>query len=98
MNRRKAIGIVVGAGIATKAHSSRRPALPLSRLKQSVCRWCYQDVPLDVLCREAKKIGLSARAVGKDEPIIDVRSYTSSESGMASLGEIADFNTANDDK
>ena len=46
--------------------------------------------------REAKKIGLSARAVGKDEPIIDVRSYTSSDSGMASLGEIADFNTASE--
>ena len=46
--------------------------------------------------REAKKIGLSARAVGKDEPIIDVRSYSSSDSGMASLGEIADFNTASE--
>ena len=68
MNRRKAIGIVVGAGIATKAHSSRRPALPLSRLKQSVCRWCYQDVPLDVLCREAKKIGLvSVELLGEKE-------------------------------
>ncbi|HEX4947996.1 MAG TPA: 30S ribosomal protein S1 [Blastocatellia bacterium] len=42
---------------------------------------------------EAKKIGLSVKAVGKDEPIIDVRSYTSGDSGgMASLGEIADFN------
>lgn len=41
---------------------------------------------------DAKKIGLSVRAVGKDEPIIDMRSYTSSDSGMASLGEIADFN------
>lgn len=42
--------------------------------------------------REAKKIGLSARAVGKDEPIIDVRSYTASDSGgMGTLGEIADF-------
>jgi small subunit ribosomal protein S1 len=28
--------------------------------------------------REARKIGLSARAVGKDEPILDVRNYTSS--------------------
>ena len=46
--------------------------------------------------REAKKIGLSARAVGKDEPIIDVRSYTASDSGMASLGEIADFNIASE--
>ncbi len=41
---------------------------------------------------DAKKIGLSVRAVGKDEPIFDTRSYSSSDSGMASLGEIADFN------
>lgn len=39
--------------------------------------------------RDARKIGLSARAVGKDEPILDSRNYTSSEGGMASLGEIA---------
>ncbi|HKQ78448.1 MAG TPA: 30S ribosomal protein S1 [Blastocatellia bacterium] len=43
--------------------------------------------------REARKIGLSARAVGKDEPILDVRSYTSGDSGMARLFEVADFNT-----
>lgn len=42
---------------------------------------------------EAKKIGLSVKAVGKDEPIIDVRSYTSSDGGgMAGLFEVADFN------
>lgn len=42
---------------------------------------------------EAKKIGLSVKAVGKDEPIIDVRSYTSNDSGgMAGLFEVADFN------
>jgi len=39
--------------------------------------------------REARKIGLSARAVGKDEPILDMRNYTSAEGGMASLGELA---------
>jgi small subunit ribosomal protein S1 len=45
--------------------------------------------------REAKKIGLSARAVGKDEPIYDPRSYTSGDSGgMASLGEIARLSVA----
>ncbi len=48
--------------------------------------------------REAKKIGLSARAVGKDEPIYDPRSYSSGDSGggMASLGEIAGLNRGND--
>jgi len=41
---------------------------------------------------EAKKIGLSARAVGKDEPIMDAKVYSSEVgSGMASLGELADF-------
>jgi small subunit ribosomal protein S1 len=46
--------------------------------------------------REAKKIGLSARAVGKDEPIYDSRSYSSGDSGMASLGEIAGLNVSSD--
>ncbi len=42
---------------------------------------------------ESKKIGLSARAVGKeDEPILDTKIYSSQAgSGMASLGELADF-------
>ncbi len=43
--------------------------------------------------REARKIGLSSRAVGKDEPVVDMRNYTSADSGMASLGEIAGLNT-----
>ncbi|NOT61781.1 MAG: S1 RNA-binding domain-containing protein, partial [Acidobacteria bacterium] len=47
--------------------------------------------------REGKKIGLSSRAVGKDEPIYDSRNY-SSDSGMASLGEIAGMNRAKEDE
>jgi hypothetical protein len=39
---------------------------------------------------ENKKIGLSARSVGKDEPIVDAKVYSSQVgSGMASLGELA---------
>lgn len=41
---------------------------------------------------ENKKIGLSARAVGHDEPIVDAKSYsTEAGGGMASLGELADY-------
>src|SRR5882672_8332186 len=41
---------------------------------------------------DSKKIGLSARAVGKNEPIVDAKVYSSQVgSGMASLGELADF-------
>ena len=41
---------------------------------------------------ENKKIGLSARAAGMDDPIIETKSYTSeAKGGMASLAELADF-------
>jgi len=41
---------------------------------------------------EGKKIGLSARAVGRDEPIVDTKVYSSEAGGgMASLAELADF-------
>jgi small subunit ribosomal protein S1 len=41
---------------------------------------------------ESKKIGLSHRAAKHDEPIMDVKSYTTDAGGgMASLGELADF-------
>jgi small subunit ribosomal protein S1 len=49
---------------------------------------------------ESKKIGLSARAVGKeDEPIVDTKVYSSQAgSGMASLGELADFGLGRTDQ
>ncbi len=28
------------------------------RLKQSVCRWCYKDIPLETLARESGQLGL----------------------------------------
>src|SRR5918999_1297433 len=42
--------------------------------------------------QESKKIGLSHRAAKSDEPVMDVKQYSSEAgSGMASLGELADF-------
>jgi hypothetical protein len=48
---------------------------------------------------ESKKIGLSARAVGRDEPVTDTKTYSSEVgSGMASLGELAGLmNPTNED-
>jgi hydroxypyruvate isomerase len=33
-------------------------ALPASAIRQSVCRWCYRDIPLDTLAAAAKSLGL----------------------------------------
>lgn len=35
-----------------------RAAAKSSTIKQSVCRWCFNDMPLDVLAANAKRIGL----------------------------------------
>jgi small subunit ribosomal protein S1 len=41
---------------------------------------------------ENRKIGLSARAVGREDHVVDAKSYSSEAGGgMASLGELADF-------
>ncbi|MBI5381766.1 MAG: TIM barrel protein [Opitutae bacterium] len=35
--------------------------MPLrGNIRQSVCRWCYRDLPLDALCRAAREIGLAS--------------------------------------
>jgi hydroxypyruvate isomerase len=30
----------------------------MNRIRQSVCRWCYQDIPLEDLCIAARQIGI----------------------------------------
>lgn len=30
------------------------------KIRHSVCRWCYKDIPLEDLCKAAKKIGISS--------------------------------------
>ena len=44
---------------AAPQRKSDGPAAP-GRLKQSVCRWCYRDIPLRDFCRSVAKMGLTA--------------------------------------
>jgi hydroxypyruvate isomerase len=38
------------------------------KINHSVCRWCYSDIPLEELCKAAKKIGIaSIELVGPEE-------------------------------
>ncbi|GAC1671491.1 MAG: TIM barrel protein [Steroidobacteraceae bacterium] len=54
-------GLAVAAGaLASSAVPAARPAPPAGRLKQSVCRWPYDHIPLPEFCRRAKQIGLAA--------------------------------------
>src|SRR5215469_1903094 len=40
--------------------AARVPAKLKGRIHQSVCRWCYNKIPLDDFCRAAKGMGLEA--------------------------------------
>jgi len=44
---------------ALKGSASPSPRLGVGRLKQSVCRWPYRQIPLPDLCRAALDIGLA---------------------------------------
>jgi hydroxypyruvate isomerase len=70
-NRRAALKTIltstatVGAlGVASACAPNEQPAesnKPLkNNIKQSVCRWCFQDMPLEQLCVAAKQMGIQA--------------------------------------
>lgn len=72
MKRRDAITSlsgVVALGVAgIDLQAMQRAVKGAGRLKQSVCRWCYDKIPLDTLCRAAKEIGLlSVELLGEKE-------------------------------
>jgi hydroxypyruvate isomerase len=46
--------------IASPAPAQQKSAVQNRRLKQSVCRWCYRDIPLRDFCRSVTAMGLSA--------------------------------------
>jgi hydroxypyruvate isomerase len=64
-SRRSAlIKLAAGAAVvsvASKFSSASGETLPLKgRIHQSVCRWCYKNIPLDDLCVAGKEMGLVA--------------------------------------
>jgi len=64
------------------------------KVNHSVCRWCYNDIPLDELCQAAKKIGIaSIELVGPDEwPTLKKYGLTSALPWGAGKGITEGFN------
>jgi len=46
------------ASLSQIAKGDNAPPTRKGRIRQSVCRWCYKDIPLDRLCAYAAQIGL----------------------------------------
>ena len=64
------------------------------KINHSVCRWCYNDIPLEDLCKAAKKIGIaSVELVGPEEwPILKKYGLTSALPWGAGKGIGEGFN------
>ncbi len=61
------LGSVAAGGITTSGMASILPQEQLNQknntplkgnINHAVCRWCYSDIPLDQLCKNAKEIGI----------------------------------------
>src|SRR3954467_13116329 len=46
------------SSLAAQSSSARSPGV--GRVRQSVCRWCFANTPLETLCAEGKKMGLQS--------------------------------------
>jgi hydroxypyruvate isomerase len=64
MSRRDALktagAVAMGSALASSGASAQESAVKNARLKQSVCRWCYQRIPLEDFFRGVAAIGLKA--------------------------------------
>ena len=57
---RTAGALTVGSMVAGASAAGQGKAVQKGRLSQSVCRWCYQDIPLEEFCRSVAALGLPA--------------------------------------
>jgi hydroxypyruvate isomerase len=103
-NRRSAIKNILAGTTAISAsgilssYSSQTPVPTFMTLKgninHSACRWCYNDIALDDLCRAAKKIGLKGiDLVGpKEWPVLKKHGIHSSMCNGAEINLTDGFN------
>ncbi|HKZ37687.1 MAG TPA: TIM barrel protein [Chryseolinea sp.] len=103
-SRRSALKKMIGttaAAIAGSVISHRLSAAEAEldeklkgKVNHSVCRWCYDKIPLEDLCKAAKQIGLaSIELTGPDEwPVLKKYGLTSAMPNGAGKGIVDGFN------
>lgn len=96
-NALKKMGLLAGSatlpGLATSSVSKDIKKTE-GQIKQSVCKWCYSDIPLDEFCEAAKKIGLkSVELLGPDDwPTLKKHGLTCAMPNGAEIGLTEGFN------
>jgi hydroxypyruvate isomerase len=52
--------VAIGSAVTGSLAEAQEKAVKNGRLKQSVCRWCFQKIPLDDFCKAVAALGLTA--------------------------------------
>ena len=68
----------------------QEPAKPKGNVKQSVCRWCWNKVPLDKLAEECVKLGYKSIELLGAKDILAVKKFGLGCAIMSSAGSIVD--------
>jgi hydroxypyruvate isomerase len=65
---RRTVAKILGAPAILSAASQVKSVQRKGTLKQSVCRWCYKDVPMEDLARESARLGMvGVDLIGPDD-------------------------------
>jgi hydroxypyruvate isomerase len=102
INRRKAIGnILIGSvgasGLMAYENRERSKNHTLKgNIRHAVCRWCYNDIPLEQFCAAARDMGIAAiDLVGpKDWPVLKKYGLDSSMCNGAEINLVDGWNDA----
>jgi hydroxypyruvate isomerase len=87
---------LLGSSISQRIHAAENtlPEPLKGQINHSVCRWCYNEIPFEELCKAAKEIGIpSIELVGPEEwPVLKKYGLTSALPWGAGLGIEKGFN------
>ena len=100
INRRKAIGNLLAGSVGATgllAYKDKEPAKTQAlkgNIRHAVCRWCYNDIPLEQFCAAARDMGISAvDLVGpKDWPVLKKYGLDSSMCNGAEINLVDGWN------
>ena len=79
-----------GAGLALVPAGVKATPGSAGRLKQSLARWCYRDIPIDDLCRHAADLGVSGMDLVAPEDWPTLRKYGLTPAMVQGAGTFAD--------
>ena len=79
LSRRDALktagAVAAGAVLAGSETAAQEKAVKLGKLKQSVCRWCYQRIPLEDFLKSVAALGLPAVDLLQPEEFVIAAKY-----------------------